>query len=78
MRTKVTLIVILATLLYAVIGGVIFHYLEQRYETELTPQVLSELSRFTSKYVGLLVQVAYRYKRVITYDNTSTSKYVPI
>lgn len=54
MKTKVTLIVILATLLYAVIGGVIFHYIEQPYETNLLPQVLEELSQYTTDGGGCL------------------------
>lgn len=48
MKPKVTFIVIAATIIYAVLGGVAFHFLEQSYEKELMPVVLQELSQYTS------------------------------
>lgn len=48
MRAKITLIVIAATVIYAVLGGVVFHYLEQGYELELTPVVLNDISQYTT------------------------------
>lgn len=48
MKPKITFIVIAATIVYAVLGGVVFHFLEQNYEKELTPVVLRELSQYTT------------------------------
>ena len=42
MNWQVTLIFVLVTVLYAVIGGIIFHFLENDFEAEMHSEVLAE------------------------------------
>lgn len=48
MRPWLTLIFVLVVVLYAVLGGVIFHFIEQGYETQLKTQALQQINVYVS------------------------------